>query len=768
MPTNPPNITALPSPPDPNDRSTFNARAYPWSVAQQTLATEVTAVAANVKGNADEAVAAAGVAGAKAAEALASQAAAAASAASALNAPGTTATSASSLAVGAGLKSLTLAQTGKAFAVGQRVVIARTSAASTVRMVGYLEAADPAAGTLIARVGPSDYLGSGTYSDWSISMAGEGNNLPNPGAPDIGKMVVVTGAGQYGLGDSRGGGGALSSGNVTLTAASAAVQKITGGTPGQWVQLPDATTLPLGVGLYSLTNNTGIDLELRDATGTIIGFARPNATVVASLGAKTSAAGVWALSGAASWGVLNVGLNLADYSAVLQSVTPIDSGRDLFLIGTAGAVYGVVWDSVNCVFGTLAMVRSAAVATHSTGATARAVKLATDKMLVACVTNNLNSAVVLTISGTTITVGTAATLALGAKRLCDLVAVDGVGAAMSYTNTSDYGYVVHMTVSGTAVTLGTPYNLAGGQVILEDSMVPLYDLGSNRVLVFYHYGTTTALPLTVSGANLSPGTSVNGLSNNPWTSIRRLSSGRFAVIGINTYVTGTLVSVAGTVASISGGATLSNNAGQLDAAIAFGNQVLVAMSAGSDPRQSYNVLTDNAGVALVGTELLRANSSSAVPRQSLLGYDANSITMLRSISNNSLAQAQILRVGISGNSPVLLSARSIYGTDQATGGAPVPLTASTAGGWHFGKDTLPVGVIAGPSVSLDLTSIKALMWVTEGAYTQLEPRAALNDFRQQANSSQQCRGGSDSQQWISSASTNSAGSWVILQRIKAA
>jgi hypothetical protein len=55
MPTTPPPITALPTPPDPNDRSTFNARAYPWSVAQQTLATEANAVAANVYANAQEA-----------------------------------------------------------------------------------------------------------------------------------------------------------------------------------------------------------------------------------------------------------------------------------------------------------------------------------------------------------------------------------------------------------------------------------------------------------------------------------------------------------------------------------------------------------------------------------------------------------------------------------------------------------------------------------------------------------------------------------------
>ena len=51
----PPSISALPTPPDPNDRSTFNTRAYPWSAALPTFGTEVSAVAANVKANADEA-----------------------------------------------------------------------------------------------------------------------------------------------------------------------------------------------------------------------------------------------------------------------------------------------------------------------------------------------------------------------------------------------------------------------------------------------------------------------------------------------------------------------------------------------------------------------------------------------------------------------------------------------------------------------------------------------------------------------------------------
>ena len=50
--TAPPTITALPAAPDPNDRATFNARAYPWAAAQAVLATEVGAAAENMYDNA--------------------------------------------------------------------------------------------------------------------------------------------------------------------------------------------------------------------------------------------------------------------------------------------------------------------------------------------------------------------------------------------------------------------------------------------------------------------------------------------------------------------------------------------------------------------------------------------------------------------------------------------------------------------------------------------------------------------------------------------
>lgn len=107
----------------------------------------------------------------------------------ALNAAGTSATSTSSLTVGTGSKSLTLAQTGKAFAVGQWVNITNTAAPATNYMVGAITAFNSGTGAMTVNVTFS--AGSGTLASWAVHPASPGvANLSN----DAGGNVVVNGA----------------------------------------------------------------------------------------------------------------------------------------------------------------------------------------------------------------------------------------------------------------------------------------------------------------------------------------------------------------------------------------------------------------------------------------------------------------------------------------------------------------------------------------------------------------------------------------------
>jgi hypothetical protein len=91
-----------------------------------------------------------------------------ASALTAVNAPGTSATSTTSLTVDDISQSFTLAQTDKAFAIGQYVNITQTSAPAN-SMLGKITAFTTGTGAMTVLV--SSFTGSGTHTDWTISLA---------------------------------------------------------------------------------------------------------------------------------------------------------------------------------------------------------------------------------------------------------------------------------------------------------------------------------------------------------------------------------------------------------------------------------------------------------------------------------------------------------------------------------------------------------------------------------------------------------------------
>lgn len=178
--TAPPTIDALPTAPQTTDASNFDSRADAFLTALTPWQADVEAVADNVYDNAvfaeSQATAAASSASNAATQAgnATTQANnASASAASALNAPGTNATSTTSTVVGTGSKTLTI-QTGKAYSVGQSVIIARTSDPAGTRMGGVITAHNSGTGSLTVLV--SVAVGVGTFTDWTVSIGVIGNS----------------------------------------------------------------------------------------------------------------------------------------------------------------------------------------------------------------------------------------------------------------------------------------------------------------------------------------------------------------------------------------------------------------------------------------------------------------------------------------------------------------------------------------------------------------------------------------------------------------
>lgn len=129
-----------------------------------------------------------------------SAAAAAASAASAVNSPGTNATSTTSTLIGTGSKAITV-QTGKLFVVGQPVMVARTSTPGTTWMAGNVTSYDSGTGALVVNVVWT--AGSGTFTDWTVSLAGPANPAAINKAGDTGigaltmSALTVTGLMDY-------------------------------------------------------------------------------------------------------------------------------------------------------------------------------------------------------------------------------------------------------------------------------------------------------------------------------------------------------------------------------------------------------------------------------------------------------------------------------------------------------------------------------------------------------------------------------------------
>ena len=174
-------ITLLPDPPSRANPSDFANKADlflgalpTFAVEANTLATDVnlkqtqvaaSAVAADASSDAAALSETNAAASAVAADASADDAAL--SATSAINAPGTTATSTTSLTIGTGSKTFTI-QTGKAYSVGQTVVVANT-VTPTNQMTGVIT--DHNSGTGSITVDVQAVSGAGTFASWSVGMS---------------------------------------------------------------------------------------------------------------------------------------------------------------------------------------------------------------------------------------------------------------------------------------------------------------------------------------------------------------------------------------------------------------------------------------------------------------------------------------------------------------------------------------------------------------------------------------------------------------------
>ena len=180
-------ISALPTPPSRNDPVNFNTRADAFLGALPTFATETNTVASEVNTAASNAASSANTAVSAKDVAVSAKDTAVASALTAVNAPGTSSTSTTTMTIG-NTNFTIVTQSGKAWAIGQQVIIASNASPAVNFMQGVVTGYNSGTGSLNVTV--SAITGSGTYSDWTISL-GALNSLTPTGSQDLSNKTLI-------------------------------------------------------------------------------------------------------------------------------------------------------------------------------------------------------------------------------------------------------------------------------------------------------------------------------------------------------------------------------------------------------------------------------------------------------------------------------------------------------------------------------------------------------------------------------------------------
>ena len=492
-------ITALPTAPSRADPANFRTRADAFMAALPTFATETNTVAGEVNTNASNAATSAstattqagiattqagitttqaGIATTKAAEAVAS-------ALTAVNAPGTSATSVSGLAVGTGSKSLTI-QTGKAISVGMFMTITSTASPENW-MHGEVTSYDSGTGALIINVETA--AGAGTISAWTVAVSGPKGPTGQAGASLSGATTLD-----------------LTSGNATLTSASDQVQTITAAVSGRAINLPDSTSMTEGGFPFIIINKTGHSVALKNSSGTVV---RVVGGGVVSLCAITDAAtNAWACYQFANEMVVNLGAVFNSGSTSYTSIAMLDSSTAIVCYAdVSNSYYGMA--QILRIDGGAIIAAQSYETVFSSASTSNVSVVAIDSThaLVTYAISGYGKAMVLTVSGNSISTNTAATFNSAQTTYGKVALLDSTHAIVAYSDDSvNYGKACVLSVSGTSISPGTPATF----VSANTGDLGLAVLDSTHAIVTYADGGASsygkACVLSVSGTSISPGT----------------------------------------------------------------------------------------------------------------------------------------------------------------------------------------------------------------------------------------------------------------------
>jgi hypothetical protein len=523
---------------------------------------------------------------------------------------------------------------------------------------------------------------------------------------------------------------------MTALTSTPTLLKITPASYGVAVTLPDATTCSLGGPLHIIDNKGAYPVKVLNSAGTLLGFIFAGVVSHVSLSDNSTAAGVWSVENSEL-----VGASAQLLTTAITSITAcvsLDSSREYIQgYNGSGHLVGLVYNKTTNTFGNVTAIRTVA---GGSNYQSPAVLSATDQILCCSCGNGATTfeAVTLSISGTTITVNTAATATLSANISafadgCGLIAV-GSSFVTSYTVATPAAQIRALSISGTTVTIGSA-------TVLDGTAGGLIAASSDKVIAVST--ATTHLytkPYTVSGSTLTPGTGTDSAPGSTIVLYKFFALGsRWCVLFNDSSVGpyGAVVSLSGTTATISSVATITKNTSVVVDAIVVGSNKVLVLANSNDT--NANILTDTAGTASAGTAITL--DAGTVKRA--MYVNGTSVAVYSPIAATT---SWVNYVDCSGASPVLtLNSRLNVSTDQTDTFAGSNSVLSRSPQAIFGTNfcqnyhTATVGVFS-------------FLRVSGAGAIALLPRSYYG-VRNSSGISTCYRGKADSERWVADAAT---------------
>lgn len=297
----------------------------------------------------------------------------------------------------------------------------------------------------------------------------------------------------------------LTSGNATLTSASDQVQTITAAVSGRAINLPDSTSMTEGGFPFIIINKTGHSVALKNSSGTVV---RVVGGGVVSLCAITDAAtNAWACYQFANEMVVNLGAVFNSGSLQHTSIAMLDSSTAIVCYTDVGnSSYGTA--QILRIDGSTIIAGQSYETVFSSASTSHVSVVAIDSThaLVTYAISGYGKAMVLTVSGISISTNTAATFSSAQTSYGKVALLDSTHAIVAYRDDSvTYGKACVLSVSGTSISPGAPATF----VSANTGDLGLAVLDSTHAIVTYADGGASsygkARVLSVSGTSISPG-----------------------------------------------------------------------------------------------------------------------------------------------------------------------------------------------------------------------------------------------------------------------